>query len=141
MKKQALTFVGVLSLLLVAGAAFAPTGSIQSNVPFGFTVSGTAFPAGAYTISPLGVGNGAFRIQGADKRADKLVTPNAVQSNEAADRTKLVFHCYSGRDHCFLYEMWIAGATRGRQLPRSSVEKELAASLESKNVTVVASAR
>jgi hypothetical protein len=139
MKKQALSFVGVLSLLLVAGAAFAQAGSIQSNVPFSFTVSGTTFPAGAYTISPIGLQSGVL-IKGADKSALKLVTPNAVQSMEASDRTKLVFHCY-GRDHCFLYQMWIAGQTRGRQLPKSSVEKELAASLESKNVTVVASAR
>jgi hypothetical protein len=139
MKKQALTFVGVLSLLLVAGAAFAQTGSIQGNVPFSFTVNGTTFPAGAYTISPVGEQAGVL-IRGAEKSAIKLVIPNSVQSTQASDRTKLVFHCY-GRDHCFLYQMWIAGDTNGRQLPKSSVEKELAASLESKNVTVVASAR
>jgi len=140
MKKQALSLIGVLSLLLAAGSALAQTGSIQSNVPFGFTVDKSTFPAGSYTISPLGVGNGAVLIEGAGKSAIKLVTPNAVQSLEVADRTKLVFRCY-GRDHCFLYQMWIAGQHRGRQLPKSSVEKELAASLESKNVTVVASAR
>jgi hypothetical protein len=140
MKKQALSLVGVLSLLLVAGSAFAQAGSIQGNVPFSFTASNTTFPAGAYTISPVGT-TGVILIKGPDKSALKLVTPNAVQSMAPADRTKLVFHCYGG-NHCFLYQLWIAGQERGRQLPKSSVEKELAtASLASKNVTIVASAR
>jgi len=138
MKKQALSLIGVLSLLLVAGSAFSQS-TIQGNVPFNFSVSNSTLPAGVYTISPIGM-QGVVLIQGQDKRAMKLVTPNAVQSVERADRTKLVFHCYGG-DHCFLYQLWIAGEERGRQLPKSNVEKELAASLASKNVTIVAKAQ
>ena len=79
-------------------------------------------------------------IKGADKGSAKLVSLNAVESSDVAERTKLVFHCY-GRNHCFLYEVWIAGQSRGRQLPKSAVEKELTASLASENVTVMAKAR
>src|SRR5437868_2175894 len=138
MKKQALSFIGVLSLLLVAGAAFAQS-SVQSNVPFSFTVYNTTLPAGAYTISPVGI-SGTVLIKGAEKNSTKLVTLNSVQASESAERTKLVFHCY-GRNHCFLYEVWVAGQSRGRQLPKSAAEKELTASLTSENVTVMAKAR
>ncbi len=138
MKKQALSLIGVLSLLLVAGSGFAQS-TVQGNVPFSFTVYNTTLPAGAYTISPVGIA-GAALIRGAGNNATKLVSLNAVQSSDRADRTKLVFHCY-GRNHCFLYEVWVAGQSRGRQLPKSAAEKELTATLESKNVTVMASAR
>jgi len=138
MKKQTLSLIGVLSLLLVAGAAFAQS-TVESNVPFSFTVNNTVLTAGAYRISPAGIG-GVVLINGADKGSAKLVSLNAVESSDVAERTKLVFHCY-GRNHCFLYEVWIAGQSRGRQLPKSAVEKELTASLASENVTVMAKAR
>ena len=139
MKKQALTLVGVLSLLLVAGSAFAQSGEVQSNVPFTFTVNNTTLPAGSYTISPMGV-SGAVKIEGTASRTIKLVSVHAVENRKSADRTKLVFHCY-GRNHCFLYEVWIEGDARGRQLPKSAAEKELSASLQSEKVAVLASAR
>jgi hypothetical protein len=138
MKKQALSFIGVLSLLLLAGSAFAQS-TVQSNVPFNFTVSNTTLPAGAYTISPVGISN-VILIKGADKNAMKLVTLNSVQALNRAERTKLVFHCY-GRNHCFLYEVWVAGQSKGQQLPKSAAENELSASLDSKNVIVLANAR
>jgi hypothetical protein len=138
MKKQALTFVGVLSLLLVAGSAFAQQ-KVQSNVPFSFTINKTVLPAGAYTISPIG--NGSFlALKGDDNQTFNMMGAHAVQSLNPADRTKLVFHCY-GRDHCFLYEVWVQGETRGRQLPSSAVEKELSARLRSEKVAIVATAR
>jgi len=138
MKKQALTFVGVLSLLLVAGSAFAQQ-RVQSDVPFSFTISKTVLPAGAYTISPIG-DTGVLVLKGDDNKAVSMMRPHAVQSLNPADRTKLVFHCY-GREHCFLYEVWVQGETRGRQLPPSPVENELAARLRSEKVAIVASVR
>lgn len=137
MKKQALTFVGVLSLLLMAGSAFAQQ-RVQSDVPFSFTINKTVLPAGAYTISPIGE-TGVIVLKGDDNKAVSMM-PHAVQSLNPADRTKLVFHCY-GREHCFLYEVWVQGETRGRQLPKSAVENELAARLRSEKVAIVASVR
>jgi hypothetical protein len=141
MKKQALTLVGVLGLLLVAGSAFAQTrGTLLADVPFNFTVNRTTMPAGPYTISTMGTGNGVLLIQGQDSKAVKLVTANAAQAATPANRTKLVFHCYGG-DHCFLYQIWVAGATRGQELPKGNVEREVAANINSRNVTVMASTR
>jgi hypothetical protein len=138
MKKQALTFVGVLSLLLVAGSAFAQQ-KVQSDVPFSFTINKTVLPAGAYTISPIG-NTGIAVLKGGDNNTVSMMRSHAVQSLNPADRTKLVFHCY-GREHCFLYEVWVQGETRGSQLPSSAVEKELSARLRSEKVAIVADAR
>jgi hypothetical protein len=138
MKKQALTFIGVLSLLLVAGSAFAQQ-KVQSNVPFSFTINKTVLPAGAYTISPIGNG-GVLALKGDDNNTVNMLSAHAAQSLDPADRSKLVFHCY-GREHCFLYEVWVQGETRGRQLPPSPVENELAARLRSEKVAIVASVR
>ena len=139
MKKQALSLVGVLSLLLVAGSAFAQQ-KIEGNVPFSFTVNKTVLPAGAYTISPIGIG-GSVVLKSDDNQTVTLMSPHAVETLKPADRTKLVFHCYDGREHCFLYEVWVQGATRGRQLPKSAVENELAARLRSEKIAIMASAR
>lgn len=136
MKKQALSLVGVLSLLLVAGSAFAQQ-KVESNVPFSFTVNKAVFPAGTYTISPIGVGGNVI-LKGDDNKTAAMMSPHAVEKLKPADRTKLVFHCY-GREHCFLYEVWIQGETRGRQLPKSAVENELAARLRSEKVAIMAS--
>ena len=141
MKKQALTLVGVLSLLLVAGSALAQSrGDITADVPFNFTVNQTTMPAGSYRISTLGNGNSTLLIQNRDAKAVKLVSPNAVEALKPANKTKLVFHCYGG-DHCFLYQIWVSGAVRGQQLPKSDVEREVAANTTSRNMDVIASTR
>ena len=72
-------------------------------------------------------------------------TPEASPRNRAeisspSKTTKLVFHCY-GKDQCFLYQIWVQGMNRGRELPKSSLENEIEAKLRSRDVPVIASAR
>ena len=142
MKKQALSLIGVLSLLLAAGSAMAQNGGLRADVPFNFTVSGTTMPAGTYTVSRIGRSIDTLVIRGGDSKAVKFVMPHRVESTKGADRTKLIFHCYSGRDQCFLYQLWIGGAHAGQELPKSSLEKEVAAArLRSEDVPVIASSR
>lgn len=142
MKKQALSLVGVLSLLLAAGSAWAQAGSIRADVPFNFTVNGTSMAAGSYTVSKTDTYSNALLIRSDSGDTVKFVTPQRVETAQSADRTKLVFHCYSGRDHCFLYQLWIRGRNVGQQLPKSSLEKEvLAASRRSQDVSIIASGR
>ena len=141
MKKQALGLVGVLSLLLAAGSALAQSRAIRADVPFNFTVNGTAMSAGSYTVSPIGNGIDTLMIQSENGKQAKLVIPHRVESR-IADRTKLVFHCYSGRDHCFLYRLWVEGSGSGLELPKSSLEKEVAAAgVRLQDVPVIAAKR
>jgi len=142
MKKQALGWVGVMSLLLAAGSALAQTGAMRADVPFSFTINDTAMPAGTYTISRADSSSNTLVIRGGDSAAVKIVIPHRVQSLNAADRTKLVFHCYSGRDHCFLYQLWVGGERAGQELRKSSLEKEVATARQrSEDVPVIASSR
>jgi hypothetical protein len=139
MKKQALCLVGVLSLLLVAGSALAQN-TIVANVPFSFSVNRTTMPAGEYRISSVGTGD-TLLIQSRDMKTAKLVIPNRAETSKPSASSKLVFHCYDSREHCFLYQIWVQGKNRGRQLPKSSYENEVAARLRSNDVPVIASAR
>lgn len=142
MKKQALSLIGVLSLLLAAGSAMAQRTEMNADVPFSFTVSGTTLPSGPYKISKIGSGTTVLLIQSKDGQAVKMVAPNAVTSSKVADHSKLVFHCYSGREHCFLYEIWVQGRDSGQQLPKTSLEKEVsAAALRYQEVPILASRR
>jgi hypothetical protein len=139
MKKQVLCLVGVLSLLLVAGSALAQN-TIVANVPFSFSVNSTTMPAGEYSVSSVGTGE-TLLIQSRDMKTAKLVIPNRAETSKPSASTKLVFHCYDSREHCFLYQIWVQGKNRGRQLPKSSYENEVAARLRSNDVPVIASAR
>jgi hypothetical protein len=138
MNKRVLSLVGVLSLLLVAGSAVAQN-TILADVPFNFTVNRTMMPAGQYSVSNVGAGD-TLLIQSQDKKTVKLVTPNRAEISTPSRSTKLVFHCY-GKEQCFLYQIWTEGKSRGRELPKSSIENEVAASLRSNDVPVIASAR
>jgi hypothetical protein len=138
MKRHVLTLVGVLSLLVTAGAAFAQNGVIRVNVPFKFQVNRSALPAGEYSLSPIGGSSQVVLIRGTDKSI-MASNANAVESGRQSDRTKLVFRCYG--DRYFLSEIWIAGYDRGRQFPKSSLESEVALDTQEHDVILYASLR
>ena len=137
MKRQIHSLVGVLSLMLVAGSALAQN-TVKANVPFNFTVNRTNMPAGEYRLSTVGIGT--LLIQSKDAKSVKLVTANQAQLAAPSQTTKLVFRCYGG-NQCFLYQIWVQGMIRGRELPKSSAESEIEARLRSRDVPVIASAR
>ena len=137
MKKQVLTLVGVLSLLLVAGSAFAQSGQIRANIPFNFTVSRSTLPAGNYSVSTTGGTDSILVIQGVDGKAVKLVGSHHVQASKLSDRTKLVFRCYG--DRYFLAQVWMRGSQMGRELPKSTLESEIAMDAAAHQVVLVAS--
>jgi len=97
-------------------------------------------PAGEYTVSSVGSGD-SLLIQSQDMKTAKLVIPFSAGASKPSADSKLVFHCYDGREHCFLYQIWVQGKNRGRQLPKSSYENEIAARLRPNDVPVIASAR
>ena len=55
---------------------------------------------------------------------------------EAPAKTMLVFHRYGNR--YFLYQIWVEGNNRGRELPRTPSEKELASNGRPTLVAVLA---
>ena len=139
MKKNALTLIGVLSLLLSAGAAWAQsTGqTIRANIPFDFVVNRQTLPAGQYDITRYGSTGQALLIHG--NQENILALANGARSLKPASATKLVFKSYEGR--YFLSQVWVEGSTAGRQLPKSAHEAEVAMDFSPKDVVVLASLR
>jgi hypothetical protein len=121
--------------------AIAQTSNVRANVPFSFSVGGKTLPAGTYAIGGITSDPKMLLLQARDSNSSIIVGSNAAESLKPADKTKLVFNRY--RDQYFLAEIWVEGAVRGRQVPKSSREKELAKELATdlmhQRVEVVAS--
>jgi hypothetical protein len=142
MKRQAFSLISLLSLLLAAGSAIAQTVHVRGNVPFSFAVGKMTFPAGTYDIGTIDNRDSKILLlQARDGSASVMVISNATENLKPADKSRLVFNQYGNR--YFLSQIWVAGETRGHQLPKTSREKELAKdlakSLTQQRVEIVAS--
>jgi hypothetical protein len=137
MRKQLITLVGVLSLVVVAGSAFAQTVYVRGKIPFDFIVGKTTLPSGAYEIRSLNDGpDKTLLLRGPDSHSNVMVGANRVESFKGSDATKLVFDRVG--DQYFLREIWTEGAKSGRQFPKGKLESELAMNNSPENVVVLA---
>ena len=98
---------------------------IRVNIPFDFSIANKKLPAGNYSIGRAiqNSDNTVLSIldgRGYTKEA-RLSIP--VQAAEAKNQATLVFHRYG--DEYFLYQVWTAGETTGRQFLKSSAERAL----------------
>jgi hypothetical protein len=106
--------------------AYAQTGTtLVADIPFAFHLADKLLPAGQYVISPES-GNGTILVRGTNIDAPFLVLTDACQKVTAPREGKLDFHRY-GTSY-FLARIWTPGYYQGRELHRSRVERELAAS-------------
>ncbi len=117
---------GALMTLIVAFAVAVPMVHAQTimtaNVPFAFSVEQNQLPAGSYSVREMGAR--ATLIQSADGKEHVLgIYSNAGPSKSG--ETKLVFKKIG--NSYFLSEIWTSARDEGRQVPQSSLEKELKA--------------
>jgi hypothetical protein len=138
MKNPLFAFIG-LGLLLATASAYAQTGVVKANVPFNFIVNKTELPAGEYMIHSLGLTGSALTMQSTDKKIVTVIVPNACESLNVPRSSKLLFHRYGAQ--YFLAQIWTEGNSRGRELPRSGREKEVAMDYTAQDVVVVAALR
>jgi hypothetical protein len=122
-------------ILLAAGLASAQLGQngVKADIPFAFMAGGSSFPAGAYRVTTAS-DTGVLAVMGAASKS-ALVGSHAIQAKRSAE-TKLIFHRYG--DRYFLYRIWVAGEDRGRELPQTRLEKELASNMGFTSVAVLA---
>ncbi len=140
MKKQALTLIGVLSLLLAAGSAFAQTIHVRANIPFNFIVDKGTLPTGEYELRTLNDGDARILVlYDPDGRPKMMISSQSVESLKASASTKLVFNRYG--DRYFLKQVWVEGQNAGRQLPKSPREQEVAMDYSADSVVVLAEVR
>ena len=135
MKKQQLLSLLAAVVLMTAGSLSAQTSKpVKANIPFDFSAGNKRYPAGAYRVSAVNQ-MGALSIIGPGSTSG-LAISQPVQSNNLSGSTKLVFHRYD--DRYFLYQIWVAGEDRGRELPTTRVEKELASNANASPVVIMA---
>ena len=139
MKKQAFTLIGVLTLVLAAGSAFAQSEEVRATVPFDFVAGQTTVPAGTYSITRLNMTSDIVVIHGQNKKANLMVGTMKRGSLKTCEKTKLVFHRYG--DRYFLSQIWVEGSSRLRELPKGKLESEMARNSSPQDVVLYASIR
>ncbi|HEU4837246.1 MAG TPA: hypothetical protein VFS90_22635 [Pyrinomonadaceae bacterium] len=122
--------LGLLAVMTIIAAGVSANAQslnyrLTANIPFEFSVSGTKLPAGKYWINRAQLGNGdaVVQIRSTDghEHVTRLTIPISTL-NPMQDGT-LIFHRYG--EEYFLSEIWPAGGSTGRVLPKSRVEREL----------------
>ena len=137
MKRQALTLVVVLGLLLVAGSAFGQTIRVKADIPFDFAMSGKTLPAGEYTIKSDAKA-GFLLVTNTNSGRTAMVLVQGVDGGTPSDRSKLVFYRY-GKSY-FLRKISMAGYN-GLELPATRGETEVAMDYTNHEEVVLASVR
>ena len=146
MQKQILKAATMLSLVValtitfaVAPAAADSFGSIRVDVPFDFTAGHNIFPAGKYTIRPVGNTNGVIRIESEDGKTSGILSTNSAQSLKSKDQTVVIFHRYG--DQYFLFQVWAVGDIIGLEIPKSPMERQAARAIEANKGQVARSGK
>ena len=135
MKKQ--TLIVFASLLLAVGAAYAQSSRLVADIPFDFVIGNKAFPAGEYTIKPMGMNGTSLLLQDSEMKRAQIITPNFCASAQPQEESKLVFNVYG--NHYYLSQIWTQGYEQGRELPTSRREMEEAQLTQGQHVVILAS--
>jgi hypothetical protein len=136
MKKLTLSLIGMLSMLLSGGSAYAQAVHIRVTIPFEFNVNNKALPAGQYEVLSAGPSNASFlEIRRADGAVQAYVNPEREVSN-SSHGTKLVFQQYGST--YFLSQLWTSGSASGWAIPKAPAEIREARNSAGQQVTLAA---
>jgi hypothetical protein len=124
-----LTKISLLSAMVFLTAVTSAQGQslanrIRANIPFDFSVADKTLPSGKYSIGRArrDSDDSILSIADVDGRSKAIRTSIPVETWPAKDKTTLVFHRYG--DQYFLFQVWPAGETTGRQFLKSHSERE-----------------
>jgi hypothetical protein len=116
---------GVMALTIFATTRVAQAQqSMAVNVPFDFVAGNKTLPAGEYTVKISTPTHSLILVSRKDSTASAFINTNAAVSSTPQAESKLIFNRYG--DRYFLSQVWQQGYAQGRQLMKSSREKELA---------------
>lgn len=117
-------------LLIVVGFAVASATSthgqtgarLSAHVPFDFIVGSKELPSGKYKVEVINSAGNALSIRSGNNQVLRLTYGAHAKSNDQM-QARLVFHRYGST--YFLSQVWMAGATIGRELPKTSQERAI----------------
>jgi hypothetical protein len=134
--KKSFSFILVAASLLLASGAKAQEFHVKANVPFDFSAGNTVYKAGNYDIEAALGTQGVVSLDSGDKMGQGFIMPNNCLSVRPAEKTVLVFRRIG--DEYFLYQIWTAGSTAGRELPAPKRETQLARNGDKSEEIIVA---
>ena len=122
--------LGLLAAMMIIAASVSANAQslnyrLTANIPFDFSVGGEKLPAGKYWINRAQQSNGdtVVQIRSTDLHSNLVRFTIPVLASTPAKNSSLVFRRYG--DEYFLYQVWTAGETTGRQFLKSSAERAL----------------
>jgi hypothetical protein len=122
--------LGLLAVMLMVAAGVSANAQVldtklTANIPFDFTVMDKKLPAGKYAISRAqqNQGDAVLQVRSTEGKASAVRLTIPVNSRRPVDHGVLVFHRYG--DEYFLSEVWVKGASVGRELTKTRAEREL----------------
>jgi len=124
LKKVGLLCAILLATVVVSAQAQSPSNRVTAQIPFDFNIGDRKLPSGKYSVGRVRQNSDdvVLSIDDKDGRSKAMRTSIPVRNLDLTENAKLVFHRYG--DQYFLYQVWPAGSTTGRQFPKSRTELE-----------------
>jgi hypothetical protein len=122
-----ITKVTLLSAILLVTLVASAQGQslaykVRANIPFDFAVGEKKLPAGEYSIGRAQRSDDiALSITDAGGHTKAIRLTNATVTLDPKGKSSLVFHRYG--DQYFLFQVWPAGGSVGREFPVSASER------------------
>lgn len=131
LKKAGLLCAILLATVVVSAQGQSLSQRITAQIQFDFTIGDQKLPSGKYSVGRVRQNSDDLVLSVDDQngRSKSLHTSIPVRNLDLTDKATLVFHRYG--DQYFLYQVWPAGTTTGRQFPKSRSERELQQTLVS----------
>jgi hypothetical protein len=126
MRRKLTVLLGSILFLALATPLFGQSKSIIVDVPFSFTVSQQAYPAGKYAVSacdPATYPN-MYRISTLEGKNTTMFATSSVQSPNAIHTPSLLFATL-GTEHA-LFQIW-TGDQWGSELPSTNFKNRVIA--------------
>jgi len=116
--------ISMFGLMALMGAAslVAQTANVRATIPFDFRVGERLMPAGSYTVTQSSAV--LFLRKEGDKRNSVISMTNSAYHSDVLNNGGLEFNRYG--DVYFLSKMWGPGSSYGRELIKTSQEREIA---------------
>jgi hypothetical protein len=125
MKKQFMMAFMMLSLMVTLAVtpvtAQSSSHFMRITIPFEFTIKDKSLPPGEYIVKrSASAGPEMLLINCVDGGSGAYALTKSVQAMARQSESKLIFHRYG--DQYFLSQVWTAGDSAGRELPKSGRE-------------------
>jgi hypothetical protein len=131
--KKLRSILAALAVLIMATAAHAQQATLSAAVPFNFVVGDRTYPAGDYLFRNS---ESLLKITNPEQGKTEMTLSHACESLKPSADSKLVFDRMGG--YFFLRQIWVAGNSHGRELPRTRTEIRLAQNHEKQEPVIVA---